>query len=250
MRNQRLMHSFALLLLSSMVLGLLAACGGDDDDDGDDNAASPTAAETAESVLQAAADAWSDTDSAHFALEVTGDAFLDNDESIKLLNAEGDIARPALVEASAQIDVAILQPEIQLISADGKMYITGLVSDNWTNAPDDFSYDPSVLFSDDDGISAILRGLEEPTLDGRDAVDGKPTYKVSGTATAEQVEAVSAGSIIGEAIAITVWVSTETSDVLRVTLAEPADARENPATWDLHLSKHGDPVAIETPVIE
>ena len=237
------------VLIAGLLAVMLVACGGDDDDNASSDA-SPTVAETAASVLEQAATAWNGTNSAHFALAITGDAFLDNDESIRLLSAEGEIARPSLVEASATIDVSVLTAEIDLISADGQMYITGLVSDAWTRAPDDFSYDPSVLFSESDGIAAILTGLQDPTLDGRDAVDSKPTYKVTGTATAEQVDAVSAGAIIGSPITVTVWVSTETNDVLRVTLAEPADARATPATWDLGLSEHDEPVVIETPVVE
>ena len=237
------------VLIASLLVAMLAACGGDDDDDATADA-SPTVVETAASVLEQAAAAWNKTNSAHFALAITGDAFLDNDESIRLVSAEGDIARPSLVEASAKIDVMVLTADIDLISADGQMYITGLVSDKWTKAPDDFSYDPSVLFSESDGIAAILTGLQDATFDGRESVEGKPAYKVTGTATAEQVDAVSAGSIIGSAIAVTVWVSTETQDVLRVTLAEPSDARATPATWDLSLGKHDEPVVIETPVIE
>lgn len=252
MRQTPWFRTPSFVLIAVLLAAMLAACGGSSDGDDDDTTAdaSPTVAETATSVLERAAAAWNDTSSAHFALAITGDAYLDDDESIRLISAEGDIARPSLVEASAKIDVAILTAEIDLISADGQMYITGLISDAWTKAPDDFSYDPSVLFSESEGIAAILTGLQNTTLDGREAVEGEQAYKVSGSATAAQVNAVSAGSIIGSAIAVTVWVSTETHDVLRVTLAEPADARATPATWDLQLGDHSEPVVIETPVVE
>src|SRR5688572_5513766 len=144
---------FRSMILLVLVVFTMTACMGDDDDGDDSDAgASPVSEMTAEDVLEAARGAWDETESAHFALEIEGDAYLDEDETIKLLSAEGDIKRPGSVSASATVDAQISVLDISLVAVDGEIYITNLLSGNWEKAPDDFSYDPSVLFSDSDGI--------------------------------------------------------------------------------------------------
>ncbi|MEX2314243.1 MAG: LppX_LprAFG lipoprotein [Thermomicrobiales bacterium] len=241
--------SFILLFL--LAFGV-AACLGDDDDSDDDNengdsGASPVTEMTAEETLEAARETWAATNSAHFTLEVEGDAFLDDDEQIRLVSAEGDIKRPGSVRASAQVDAQISVIDISLVAVDGEIFITNLLSGNWENAPDDFTYDPSVMFSDTDGIGPIMTDLQNPELDGTEDVDGQQARKVTGVVAADRVADITAGSIQGEEIKVTLWTAVEGARLLRVVLTEPDGVRDSPATWTLGLTDHDKEIEIDAP---
>jgi hypothetical protein len=243
MRQQRLVPIILLLITALTISG----CMGGDDDDADPEETSE--AVTAQAVLESARTAWAETNSAHFALDVEGDAFLDNAETIKLVSAEGDILRPDSVEATAELDVSVLVTDVSIIAVGGDMYMTNFVSGRWESAPDDFNYDPSVLFSETDGIGPILTELQSPELAGTEEVGGAEARRVNGTVTAETVEEITAGSIIGDSIAVSIWVGVDDARMLKVELVEPPEARENPATWTLLLSDHNKDVTIEVPPI-
>lgn len=232
---------WTVLLLLALVTAALAGCR-------DDNASSNDTA-TAEEILAAARERWDETASAHFALTVDGDAYLDSDRTIRLRSAEGDILRPGSVSASAQISVMLLALEMSLIAVDGDMYMTNFVSGRWERAPDDFSYDPSILFSDSSGIGPVLSALEDPSLDGSERIDGQETRKVTGTVDSGSVADITAGAIQGENIPVTLWIGVETNDIYRVTLTEPDGVSDDPATWTLDLTDHDEPVTIEPPPV-
>lgn len=241
-------RSVALILLF-LVVFTTGACMGDDDDDGDGSESTPVADVTAEEVLQAGSDAWAETQSAHFVLEIDGDAYLDDDETIKLVSGEGDIKRPGSVAAQAKVDAEISVIDISMVAVDGEIFITNLLSGAWERAPDDFSYDPSVLFSDTDGIGPIMTDLQNPELEGTEDVNGQSAYRVSGTVAAERVEDITAGTIAGDEIEVTLWTSVEDAKLLRVVLTEPEGVRESPATWNLTLSEHNKEIEIEAPPV-
>lgn len=244
-----MLRRFSTAILLFLLIFTTAACMGDDDDKGDDAGASPAADVTPEQVLDDARQAWADTQSAHFTLDIDGDAFLDEDETIKLVSAEGDIKRPGSVAATAKVDAQISVVDISLVAVDGDIYITNLLSGNWENAPDDFSYDPSILFSDNDGIGPIMTDLQNPELQGTEDIDGQQAYKLSGTVSANRVEKITAGTIAGEEIDVTLWTSVDDAKLLRVVLTEPEGVRESPATWTLNLSEHGKDIEIEAPPV-
>jgi hypothetical protein len=248
------MHTrwFVSLVLLLTLLASVACMGDDDDDEADDGAGgagtTPTPI-TAQSVLTAASQRWTELNSAHFVLSVEGDAFLDDDETLKLRSAEGDVQRPDSASATAKIEAMAIVVDVSLIGVGGTIYMTNLISGKWEEAPSDFSYDPSVLFDDTDGIGAVLAGLQNAQLDGEESVDGKTAFKVTGTADSGAVAEITAGAIQGEAIDVTVWIGKNPTDILKVTLTEPDGIREVPATWTLELTRHNEGVTIEAPEI-
>jgi lipoprotein LprG len=239
--NRRQRCSLLVLLL---VPTLLLGCMGGGDDDGDNGDA-----RSAEQVLEAAREQWANTESAHFTLEVEGEAYLDADETIRLRSAEGDILRPDSMEASARIDVSVLVVDISLVAVGGEIYMTNFVSGRWERAPGDFRYDPSILFSDTDGIGPVLTELQDPQLGGTEQIDGQQTRMITGTVVADTVSEITAGAIQGESIPVTVWIGSEDNLIYRVVLTEPEGVREVPATWTLSLSNHNAPVTIEPPAV-
>jgi lipoprotein LprG len=236
---------FLTMILLVALVFTTAACMGDDDDDG--GSSSPASDVSADEVLATASDAWAETETAHFTLEVDGDAYLDSDETIKLVSAEGDIKRPGSVKATATVDAQISVIDISLVAVDREIFITNLLTGNWERAPEDFSYDPSVLFSDTDGIGPIMTDLQNAEVEDTEDVNGRSAYRVNGTVTADRVEEITAGTIEGEEIEVTLWTAVDDGTLLRVVLTEPEGVRESPATWTLNLTDHGEDVEIDAP---
>lgn len=243
------MHRFRYLSLIILALALLVgACSNGDDDESEESeaGASPTVL-TAESVLTAAGERWAATESAHFTLTVNGDAYIDSAESIKLMSAEGDIERPDAVKAEAKIDVQITQANVSLIAIGDEAWMTNFISGNWETAPADFSYNPAVLFDEENGIQPILAKLDNPQIEDTETIDGHESRRVTGVVDEQTVNRITSGSIQGDAINVTLWIDAETNDIRRVALQEPEGVREKPVEWILDLSKQGEPVEIEPP---
>lgn len=234
-----------LVIILLLTLLVVAGCDGGKDKDSQ-SGASPTVL-TAESLLGAAGDRWATTDTAHFKLNVTGDAFIDSAESIKLLSAEGEIKRPNAVKADARVDIQITQANVSLIAIGDKAWMTNFITGKWEPAPEDFSYNPSVLFDDQNGIKPILAKLETPELQGEESINGRDTRRVIGTVDEQTVDTVTSGSIQGDSIDVTLWIDTSTNDLIRVSLKEPEGVRDNPVEWILDLSKQGEAVDIQPP---
>ena len=244
-----------LLLITSLLLTmtLLAACSLWEDDEPEDSengaAVSPAPEElTGELVLEHASERWDETDSLHFMLETEGDTFLDSDRSIRLDSGEGDLARPASVEATARVSVTLTSVNVNIIVIEDDAYMTNLISGDWEQAPEDFSYNPALLFDDEDGLGPIMEDIEDPELVGTESVDGRTAHNVTGTLTGDQIEDITAGSIEGGAIDVSIWIAEDNYDVLRLHLTSPGSEDVDETTWDLTFSDHNQDVTIEAPI--
>lgn len=231
---------WTILLVAALTPALLVACR-NDSDNGDDNPA-------VEEVVDSAATAWDETESAHFELAVDGTAYLDSDETLALRAATGDGTRPDSVEASAQVAAGFLVVDIGLIFIGDDAYMTDLITGNWGPAPGDFSYNPAVLFSDTEGLSPVLREMQGVELVGQEEIEGTQTYHLSGDVAEAVISELTAGTIKGDPIAVDLWFATDDYRAIRMVLATPEDAEGESTVWTITLSDHNEPVAIERPV--
>jgi hypothetical protein len=226
------------LLVVALAPALLAACrGGSESDD------TPSVDE----IVDSAATAWDETESAHFSLEIEGDAFLDDDETLALQAATGEGARPDSVEASAQVAAGFLVVDVGLIFIGDDAYMTDLITGNWGPAPDDFSYNPAVLFSDTEGLSPVLREMEGVELVGREEVEGVQTYHLRGQVSQDAISELTAGTIEGDPITVDMWFATDDYRAIRIVLSTPEGSEEDATVWTITLSDHNQPVEIEEP---
>lgn len=233
----------AALMVATMTL--LAACSLWEDDESNGEANEEP---TAESVLDGAASRWDETNSLHFVLQAEGDSYLDSERSIRLVEAEGDLARPDSVAAEARVSVSIATVNVDIIVIGQDAYMTNLVSGDWERAPDDFSYNPALLFNPDDGLGPIMQGIREPVLDGSESVDGRQAHRVTGLVTGEQIHDITAGSIEGENIDVTLWIAEDNHDVVRLLIVAPPTETAEETTWDLNFTEHNQDVTIEAPI--
>lgn len=240
-----MVHRFLLVALIATTLLLATACSLGEDDDAE---ATEEVEVTAESVLEQAAQRWNETDSLHFQLEADGDSYLDSDRTILLMEAEGDLARPSSVTATARVNVSIATVNVNIIVIGDDTYMTNLVTGNWEEAPSDFNYNPALLFNPDDGLGPILQDIREAELDGNETINGRDAHRVTGLVTDDQIEDITAGSIEGDDIDVTIWVDEENHDVLRLFLSAPGSDGSGETTWDLHFTDHNQDVTIEAPI--
>jgi len=237
-------RTLATLLVLAALLATTVACSplGDDDDDTDDGEV-PIEEQAPEQIIERAVARWNETETAHFVLEIDGTTYLDNDEQIELASAEGDLARPQSVEATASIAISLVNLDVSLIFIGDDAYMTDFLTGSWGPAPDDFSYNPALLLSETEGLGPVLQSLQDPEVVGRESVDGVDAVHLRGAVSDDQIEDLTAGAITGDPIGVNIWFDAQTLDVVRLELAEPEDG----TVWIIRLSQHNEPVTIEAP---
>lgn len=241
------------LLVFLLLLNLTACLGGDDDNNGTPGSgskqSSPTSTPvTAEGVISAAAQRWSQTNTAHFKLDVEGNAFVDNEQTVALRSAEGDLKRPDSVKATAKMAVSLVTLDVSMVAIGNQMWITNFVTGKWEIAPADFGYNPAVLFSDTDGIGPVLTQLQSPKLEGDEDVGGHAAHVISGTVAKAAIDKITAGAIETDNAPVKVWISTDKADILKVVISGAATtAGAEESTWTLLVTDHDKDVTIEQP---
>ena len=205
--------------------------------------------ETPEAILEAASTRLADTESVHFTLNVSGDTFIDSGKTIRLLGAEGDLVRPDRVQTTFQAEVVGRAVSLQLITIGEQSWTTNILTGEWGPAPLEFSYQPDILFSTQDGIGPVMGRVEGVTREADDQVGGQDAYHLKAEVDESIVGPLTYYTIKGSPVTAELWIDRETDDLLRAQLAEPPrEDGSEPAVWTLDLSHHGKPVEIEPPV--
>lgn len=201
------------------------------------------------SLLKAASQRLATIESLHFKLDVEGQTYIDADGAIQLRAAEGDLARPDKVAVEFQVNLlGTATVSIKMITIGPDSWTTDLITGNWGDAPPEFGYNPSVLYDNQNGLGPVMGKLESAEYAGIEDIDGREAHRLTGTATAEIIAPLTAGTMTGDNVGIELWIDTETSDLLRVRVVEPeSEDKDDPATWLMTLSAFNDPVTIEPP---
>jgi hypothetical protein len=240
------MRSIARAMIAILVtLPMLAACGsaGGDTEPSEENG-------SADAILASASTRIAETQSMRFVLDVEGDTFIDTTQTIRLVAARGQLARPDSVEVEFQVSLfSAGSVSIRMISIGPKAWTTDLLTGNWGVAPAEFGYDPTVLYDNQNGLGPVMGRIEQPTLLGTEDVRGRTAHHIAGTVSEETIALVTSETMTGSGIAIELWIDAETSDLLRLRLAEPEDnGKANNAVWTMDLTDHGKQVSIEPPI--
>jgi len=235
-----------LLKTTSVLLAIvlvIAGCGGDNDTGLDEDV-------SVDEILSNASSRLADTESVRFRMDIEGATYIDDSRTLRLLNARGTMARPDRVDVEFQIEVAgAPKVSIRMITIGEDAWTTDIVTGRWVEAQEEFGYNPSVLYDNQDGLGPVMGKLSNPELVGVEDLDGVETYHIRGTATQEVIEPLTAGTMSGNEITVDVWIDGENWNLMRVTVAEPTDEGiDDPATWTLTLGDHDEQVTIERPV--
>lgn len=233
------------VIAATMVLVLLVACG---EDEAQETSATPPA--SAQAILRAASTRLGETQALHFALDVTGQTYIDPTEEIQLLSAEGDLARPNMVRVQFQVRLfSAGNVSIRMVTVGQRSWTTDLLTGSWGPAPVEFGYDPTILFDNQGGLGPVMNRLNDPALQDDEDLDGRSAFHIVATADEAAMGPLTGFTMKGEPVGVELWIDQQTSDLLRITLNEPASSgKGDPATWVLTLSEHGERVEIEPPV--
>jgi LppX_LprAFG lipoprotein len=222
----------------------LAGCGNDDPEPTSEVRVDP------QQVLTSASRRLAETEAMHFQLAVDGQTFVDPAGEILLVSAEGDLARPNKVRVQFQVELfGAGNVSIRMVTIGAESWTTDLLSGNWGPAPVEFGYDPTILFDNQGGLGPVLNRLVDPKLQGEEEIDGRSSYHIDATAEESSIGPLTGDTMHGSPVAVSVWVDEATSDLLQIRLVEPASSgKEQPATWVLTMSDHGESVEIAPPV--
>jgi hypothetical protein len=159
------------------------------------------------------------------------------------------MSRPDRVDVEFQIEVAgAPRVSIRMITVGDESWTTDIVTGRWVQAQEEFGYNPSVLYDNQNGLGPVMGRLSNPELIGVEEVGGGEAYHIRGMATEEVIDPMTMGTMKGSEIEINVWIDGDSWNLVKVTVAEPADEGfESPATWTLSLGDHDEQVTIEPP---
>ena len=235
-----------MFLATLVVLALaLAACGGSPPLP---SATPAVATPTATEILSLASGRVADTRTVHYELSITGDTYLDPTNSIKLLDANGDLQRPDRVYSSFRADVLGRVITLQLITVGSESWTTDILTGEWVASPVEFAYDPSVLFDVNNGIGPVMDSVTDVRRLADEELNGRPAYRIEAKVAEETIGPLTSHLLTGPVVTVDLWIDRETNDLLRAELSQPPVGEDEPITWTLDLSRHGEDVSIEPPV--
>lgn len=200
-------------------------------------------------VLTNAADRLADTDNMEFTMALEGTTYVDELKTIQLLGAEGVMQRPDKVDVTfTAMVLGRQQISIRMINIGDDSWITDILTGQWVTSPPEFGYNPSILFSDEQGLGPVIGRMNDPEIVGSEKINDRDTWYISATADGDVTEAMTSGTMRGSVQKLELWIDKETNDILQIRISEPTDEDlEDPATWTLTLSEHDKDVTIEQP---
>ncbi len=235
-----------LLVVLASALGLLGAAPAAL---ADDATATP---DDATAILAQASDRLAKTNTVKFELNVDGDSYIDAADTMRLIAARGDLARPDKVDVEFQINVLGAQNvSVRMITIGDQAWTTDLLTGKWGPAPEEFGYNPAVLFDNQNGLGPVAGRMVNPTIEGSESMGGRDAWKITGTVDEAAIEPLTSGVIKGDKIGVTLWVDKENANILRIEIKEPdIEGKEHPATWTMTLTDHDGDIKIEAPDVD
>jgi lipoprotein LprG len=218
---------------------LIASCGDDAAPEGE-----PLPAD-AETVLTAAAASMGDVTSVRFHLARSGaPVFIDEFESIQLDELEGEFEAPSSAQALLEVTVnGNLSTELGAIALDDEVYLSNPVTGTFEPLDAGYDLDPSKFFDPVNGWRPLLADLKDAELIGEEDRGG-PRYHIRGTATAERMDAITAG-LVEQELTIDFWLRRDTGLVAATEFSTTFEGTTT--SWVLELDDYGDDFDIEPP---
>jgi hypothetical protein len=226
-----------------------AACG--DGSGGSAEPTGPTLPADGDAIVAASAAAMGDVTSVRFDLRRSGaPVYIDQFEAIAIDRVVGEFTVPQSAQAALDVEVnGSLKTQLAAIALGPEVWLSNPITGEFETLPDGYDIDPSRFFDPTGGWQPLLAGLTDISLIGLEDRDGE-RYHVRGTATAEQMKAITAGLVSNQDVEIDFWIQPVTG-LVRVaefstdTLQGQAD--ESVVQWNLELSQYGDEFTIVPP---
>lgn len=197
----------------------------------------------AATTLQDATQTTRDLQSVHLKLTVQGSF-----PELPIESLEGDLTNSPAVAATGSANIIFLGQRlegVQFVVVDGILYgaITAGSFQDFGPAAD--IYDIASILSPDKGLANVLANFSDPKADGRETIDGVGTVRLTGTVSAEAVNAIAPQIKADGPVPATAWVREDgTHDLVQVKL-EPTPGNSVTMT----LSDWGKQVTVTKPAV-
>ncbi len=164
------------------------------------------------------------------------------------MNAKGNLVRPDQVSTEFRIKVLKTATlSMQLVIAGQKHWSTDLITGKWGPAPEEFGYDPSILFDRENGIGPVMDRITGATMLANDSVQGRATYHIQAVAGQNVIGLLTSETMTGD-VNVELWIDIQNFNLLQAKLSEsPALTDHHPAQWTLSLTKQDEKMTIMLP---
>jgi hypothetical protein len=125
--------------------------------------------------------------------------------NLQLTSAEGDVVVPDRLAAEVKAKAASISATVRLISIGERTWITNPFTRAWQTLPGVSASD----IADPRGlVDAVVRGLEDVSLEGQDEVDGTQAYHLKGTLPSEALQEALGVARPGHKVQVDLWIGT------------------------------------------
>lgn len=184
-----------------------------------------------------------DLQSVHLNLTVQGTI-----EELPIESLEGDLTNSPAVAASGKANIVFLGQRldgVEFVVTDGNLY--GAIS---AGSFQDFGpaadiYDVAAILSPDKGLANVLSNFSDPKSEGRENISGVDTVRVTGTVSAEAVNAIAPQIGATGPVPAVAWIEEEGSHNLAQVKLEPSAGNSVTMT----LSDWGKRVTVTKPAV-
>ncbi|HLO30500.1 MAG TPA: LppX_LprAFG lipoprotein, partial [Anaerolineales bacterium] len=190
-------------------------------------------------IISRSADRMASLAGFEFLIERSGEpAYLDVEQTISFRRAEGKFTSPDRVYTSVRVITPGLVTEVQIISLGGTQWETNLLTGEWQASDPRYSFNPSLLFNPETGISAILpRELTDPRaleMEELPEVPGKKLYVIESVLKSDSAYRMTFGMIDNEPLHVKLWIDPVSFNLYRIVLVDPANSGDQQdTTWQI-----------------
>lgn len=187
-----------------------------------------------------------------FDLTVDGETFVDSAGTIQLTEATGQLARPNRVHARFKVRVAsTVTLSLEIITIGHETWSTNLITGAWGAAPQEFAYNPSILFDSQGGVGPVMDRVTDADRLDDEALRDREMFRIRANVDADTIGPLTSYTLTGAPVVVELWIDQANYDLLRASLTGTSPrGGDQPVVWTLDLSDQDDPMSIEPPSVE
>lgn len=179
--------------------------------------------------------------------------FVDPTGIVAFREAEGSFVSPDKVEATVKVIVPGIVAEVSIIGIGAQEWETNILTGQWQLVPDEYAFQPAVLFNPDGGIQqAIGMHLTDVEMLGMaelEELPGLQLYHLHGTMDGANVSELTLGLIDPQPLDVQLWIEPGTFYLHRVEIIDPVnDGAEEPTNWQLDFWDFDRVIDIQPPI--
>jgi lipoprotein LprG len=227
-------------LVVPLLLVAATACTGNKDQ-GNAVPQTPDAAQ----LLQKSAAAMRQVETVRFDLKVDGRI-----QGIAISAAQGQLTRAGNVKGTATITATGQPTEAEFVIIGDTMYLKGPTG-GFQKLPTSLAasvYDPTKILDPNQGLGALVAGATQPSVQGRETVDGVDTYHLKVTFARNNLGVLLPGVGSSADLPGDLWIAaTEPNLPIKAKVDVPAPSAAPGGTVTITLSEFDKPVTIAPP---